>query len=176
MDALKNILNFNKKKTENYLEVIKNGRINIMGKPISSRLYPLFEESNSGNSIYNKEALKSIQYNSEVSRKFFSKNNIDTLHKIMRYQVWLGSNKKYIIGRQSDEELKIIMRSIYLQYGKHRKKGVVEQIKDLNEVVCQYTIPNILSNIEQYLGYKRAVSQLPKPIPLPENLSIKGTK
>ena len=94
----------------------------------------------------------------------------------MRYRVWVESGKKHVIGRQSDGELKIIMRSIFLQYGKYRDTRIIDQVKELNKIACQYTIPNILSNVEQYIGYKKDLSFLPKPLALPQNLSIKGTK
>ena len=103
----------------------------------------------------------------------FKKN---TLQKIIRYEVWLQSGKRHIIGRQSDDQLKIIMRSIFLQYGKHRNNDLIEQVKDLNQFVCNYSIPNILSNLELYIGYKNDVSNLPEPIPLPVNMSNAGLK
>jgi len=68
------------------------------------------------------------------------------------------------------------MRSIFLQYGKHSNTNIIKQIKELNQLMCNYCIPNILSNIELYIGYKHRVSYLPKPLPHPINLSSTGMK
>ena len=39
-----------------------------------------------------------------------------------------------------------------------------------------YCVPNILSEVQQYLGYLDNVQKLPNPLPLPENLSSAGSK
>ena len=161
---------------ETFFNRVKNGRVNVMGKPLSMNAFPLYEQSNKGDAVYKNEALKSIQTKSRLSNLFFSKYNINILQNILRYQVWYESGEKYIIGKQSEIELKTIMRSIFLQYGKFRSKELIGQVKELNELVSQYTVPNVLSNIELYLGYKKDISYLPKPIPLPVNLSVKGTR
>jgi len=61
------------------------------------------------------EELKGIQSLTPLSRAFFSKQNISSLHTNIRYQVWLDTNKQHVISAQSNEELILIMRSIYLQ-------------------------------------------------------------
>lgn len=155
---------------------VKNGRVNIMGTPIGMSEFPLYEQTKSGDAIYKYEALKSIQSKSKLSNLFFSKYNINILQNILRYQVWYESGQKYVVGKQSEMELKTIMRSIFLQYGKFRNRDLIGQVKELNEIVTQYTVPNVLSNVELYIGYKHDISFLPTPLPLPVNLSITGTK
>jgi hypothetical protein len=173
MDNIK-VINNNRNMNSKLLNNIKNGRINIMGNPISSD--PLFLENNKGNTLYKQEALKSILSPSPLHNLFFSKTNIDHLQHIIRKEVWLQSNKKHLIARQSDNELKIIMRSIYLQNGKHLNYKCIDQIKKLNSIVLNYSIKNILVNIEQYIGYKKHVSNLPVPLSNPKNMSISGLK
>ena len=68
------------------------------------------------------------------------------------------------------------MRSIYLQYSKNLPYNIKEQIKELNTMILDYCIPNILTEVEQYLSYKVNVSTLPKPMARPESLSSAGTK
>lgn len=68
------------------------------------------------------------------------------------------------------------MKSIYLQYSKNQEKNIINQIKKLNALVLDYCIPNILSNIEQHIHYKKTVSSLPKPIEHPKYVSSAGTR
>ena len=68
------------------------------------------------------------------------------------------------------------MKSIYLQYGKNLKTNIQGQVKNLNILVLDYCVPNIISNIELYLGYKKSVSMLPKPLELPKYISDAGTR
>lgn len=152
-----------------------NGRINIMNNKNKSQ-WPLFQQDSNGTKIYKEEALKGIQLDSPLSHIFFSKQNIDLLQNQLRYNVWLRSNKKHVIGRQSDTELEIIMRSIYLQYSKNLEYNIKDQIKELNQVILDYCISNILSEVEQYISYKDNVSKLPNPMERPSSLSNAGTK
>jgi len=176
MDIVKKLFKESRENNEKFLNRIKNGRVDITGIPTSSTNFPLFEEVNSGNHLYKREAMKTILTTSKLQDIFFSKYNIDNLQKILKHQVWLQSRKKHLIGKQSDQQLKIIMRSVYLQYGKNRKNNIVEQIKELNQIVANYAVPNILSNLELYLGFKKDVSTISDPIPLPKNMSSKGQK
>ena len=176
MDTIKNLFKQSRENNEKLLTRIKNGRINIHGTPTSSRAFPLYEESNSGNHLYKAEAMKSILGKTKLHEMFFSKKNIDNLQKLLRFEVWTQSNKRHIIARQSDQQLKIVMRSVFLQYGKHRDKNIISQVKELNIIVARYAVPNILSNVELYLGYKRDVSNIAEPVPLPKNMSSKGRK
>ena len=95
---------------------------------------------------------------------------------MIRYQVYIQTNKKHIIGRQSDLQLKIIMRSMYLQYGKNLQNDIKTQVQQLNTMVVKYSVPKIISGVKQYLAYKRDVSTLPVPMDRPKNLSSAGSK
>lgn len=154
---------------------VLNGRVDIMND-VPSQQWPLFQQNNTGAVNYKEEALRGIQSKSLLSQVFFSKNNIDLLHNQIRYNVWLQSDKKHIIGRQSDTELEIIMRSIYLQYSKNLPYDIKNQIKELNSMILDYCIPNILSEVEQYLSYKVNVSKLPTPMARPKSLTSAGSK
>ena len=46
------------------------------------------------------------------------RTNLNIQNQI-RYKIYTISKGEHTIGEQSDVELKIIMRSIYLQYGKY---------------------------------------------------------
>ena len=61
----------------------------------------------------------------------FSKRNIDCIQKHIQKSVLQKTN--YRIGRQSDLQLQIIMRSIYLQYSKNLDCNYAEQIRELNK-------------------------------------------
>ena len=71
------------------------------------------------------EQLKGIQTSTPLSKAFFSTQNISALHTKIRYQVWLNTNKQHVIGNQSNEELVLIMRSMYLQYSQNQPKNIL---------------------------------------------------
>lgn len=125
------------------------------------------------------EALIGIQEVTPFSLLFFSHKNIDELQKLIKYNVWIGSDKNYKIGNQSEDELKIIMRSVYLQYQKgvpNTSFGIKDGIIRLNKIAVNQLLPDLLSNITQYIGYIKDASTPLKPLPPPINMSQTGNK
>ncbi len=155
---------------------IRNGRVNIMGEPITTQLLPLFEERNNGNTNFYREALTSIAHINPLQENFFSEKNIEILQTLISYHVKLQTDGKHQIARQDDNQLKIVMKSVYLMYGKNQSVDIQGQVKILNSYVLDYCVPNIISNIEQYIGYKKQVSTLPTPLELPRYTSKAGTR
>jgi hypothetical protein len=158
------------------INLLRNGRVDIMGQPISSGINALYDERNTGNAIYYREALNNIAHINPLQEAFFSETNIEVLQTLLSYHINLQSEGKYQISRQDDNQLKIIMKSIYLQFGKNLKTDITEQVKVLNSYVLDYSIPNIIANIEQYIGYKKHVSTMPTPLEHPVYTSKAGTR
>ena len=77
------------------------------------------------------------------------------------------SNGQYNIGNQNCDELKIIMRSIFLQYSKNLRGNIPEQIQALNTLVLNYTIKQVYGEAQGYMQYKYDVSTLVNPIQHP---------
>jgi len=136
----------------------------------------LYEEIDNGNKLFKNEAVKHILSSNRLQELFFSEKNIDILQNLLAYHVKLQSNNRHNISRQSDNELKIVMKSIYLQYGKNSNNNINEQVKELNAYVLDFCVPLILSNIEQYLVFKKDVSTLPIPLDNPKYTSSTGTR
>lgn len=125
---------------------------------------------------YETNALAGIQETTELSRAFFGGNNIKRLQEGIINKVKIKSNGKYSIGYQSQEELMIIMRSIFLQNAKHRNTGLEEQITTLNDIVIDYSVKKIIPAIELYLYYLKDASTNPVPLTQPQNVSRQGTR
>jgi len=111
-----------------------------------------------------------------LNQIYMSPENIENLQTRIRYAVWLASNKQHVIARQSDTELVIIMRSIYLTYGKNLPTNIRQQIQDLNDLVVQETVSKILSQIQQHIWYLYHRSTQPFPLSHPQNMSVHGSR
>jgi len=110
----------------------------------------------------------------DVNTLFFSQKNVDALQQGIRYKVFSRSSK--IIDNQSEREIRVIMRSIYLQYSRNLNTNIIEQVIDLNSKVLDYIVPKIIIEVKQYDTYIRDASTLPDPIDRGLNTSITGTK
>ena len=119
-------------------------------------------------------SLIGLQGTNVLNTAFFSQRNINNIQKQIQKKVLDTTN--YKIGRQSDLQLQIIMRSIYLQYSKNLNCDYTSQIRDLNKKVTDYSVDRIVVEISQFLEYRNEVSRIPDPISLPKNLSNAGEK
>ena len=128
------------------------------------------------NNVINKKStnMTGTMGETELSEMYFSQSNIDSLQNDIITGVFNVSNKK--ICKQSEEELLIIMRSIFIQHAKHLDYNFQEQINELNSRVLSYSIKNIHSSIKQYIGYIDSITKEQTVMDMPKNVSITGDK
>jgi len=151
---------------------IRNGRVDILNKIKGSS--KIVKES-----ILSENNVNSISQsltNTPLSLNFFSKENINNIQLLIRQTVYFRSNNKHIISNQNEQQLLIIMRSMYLQYGKNLNYDIDKQTNVLNNLTVDWAAINILSNIDQYISYKKTCSTLPMPLERAQLPSQKGTK
>ena len=149
-----------------------NGLVNVMSPNVNER-FSLYEQTTKGASNYN-EALTGNLEHTPLSMAFFSKENIEIIQNGLRAGVFKATNQ--YIGNQDYDELKSVMRSVFLQYSANRPDHIAEQIKALNNKVLAYCVPNIVGEIDGYLKYRRDISTLAMPMQMPAMISSKGNK
>lgn len=115
-------------------------------------------------SVY-QDPLMGIQERTPVSSLFFNPRNVDTIQAELQYKVFKKTGIR--IGRQSDKEIKIVMRSVYLQESVNQTRNVKEQIAKLNESVLDYCVKNAASNALQHRQYIADASTMPIPMSHP---------
>ena len=152
----------------------QNGRVTITNDNIKDMR--MIDGKNETMQNFQVEALYGIQETSTLNQLFFSKKNMEIIQNMIRYNVYERSEKKFVIGRQSDIELEIIMRSIYLQHSPNLPDKIKEQIQYLNNLVNNWCVEQIIPEVQQYIGYIKEIEFMPIPIDLPLNLSSKGSR
>jgi hypothetical protein len=112
-----------------------------------------------------------------LSKAYFSPENTKIIQNAIRKEVYDRSGEKHwVIDEQSADELQIVMRSLYLQYAKNLEHDIPGQIKALNKLVVDWSVPRIMSEIGMYEYYLNDISKLPTPLPQPMQVSSAGTK
>ena len=149
-----------------------NGRIDILG-PIGPQFGFSDQIPIRGCSSYN-SALRGTWTETQLSLLFFSEQNIKLLQNQIRVGVYNMSKQQFLIGNQSCDELKIIMRSIYLQNTKNLPVNITKQVEKLNNLVLEYSIRQIYNEAIAYLKYKRDASTMHVIPDHPTNSSSRG--
>jgi hypothetical protein len=138
----------------------KNGRV-IIQEP--NQLILGFKDKINAKATPYSDAMNGIYYDTQLSRVFFSSENQEILQNGIRNGVYNISNKSYLIDKQDYDTLKIIMRSIFLQYSENSPKDIKQQVEKLNRHVLEYSIKNIYGEAKGYLTYINDVSNLAIP-------------
>jgi hypothetical protein len=112
-------------------------------------------------------SLKGIIQESPMSNLFFSDLNVTAIQMTIRYRIFTEKTKT--IGFQSENELFVIMRSIYLQNANSvlTSDKMLENLRTLNGMVVKYSVKNISDQLDQYDGYLAKISSAPVPMEHP---------
>lgn len=108
----------------------------------------------------------------ETARRFFAKANIDRIQ--LQLQKKIRKHMGVTIDRQSDENLLVVMRYVYMQRGTNY--GCDGEVHRLNAHVLDEIVPQVAAGLAQYVGYLRDASTLPVPLARGQATSVKGTK
>ena len=120
-----------------------------------------------------KDALNGIWDVTPLSNAFFSVQNQQIIQNGIRAGVYKLSNEKFVIAQQSDTDIKIVMRTMYLNHCENRTGNIKEQIQELNQYVLNYCIPRVFGEAQGYMNYLRDASTLVVPLAHPTYSSTK---
>jgi hypothetical protein len=155
---------------------ISNGRIDLITQtqsPDISGLFALYDKIPANQCTTFRNPVAGQWDDTILSKAFFSKENIQILQNGIRSGVYYKSNKQYVVGPQDCDSLKIIMRSIFLQYSTNQPQNIATQIEHLNNLVLDYAVFHVYSEAQSYIKYLYDVSSLAVPIAMPISVSQK---
>ena len=118
-----------------------------------------------------------IQYrhsNTDLNTAFFSEQNVDRLQLQIQGAVFAMVGAR--IDRQSDVDLKLVMRGYYLQYARNDPTRVAEELDELNQRVVNFCANRIAVEVEAYRFYRKDILDFPAPIEHPLDVKIYGTR
>ncbi len=159
----------------------QNGRVNLNALPYAGGAsvpdsagfsYPTQSEVS-----FASDMLRGNWDHTALSDAFFTRTNLNRIQEQIRQEVYrMSGPQKYVIDNQDVDELKMVMRAMYLQYAKNNKFDLEGQLKDLNDLVVKWASPRIFSEIKAYNYYLNDISHLPVPLQQPMSMSSAGTK
>lgn len=145
---------------------VNNGRIDIK-TPNTSKLFQMYDKIPANQCVTFRNATEGLWSSTTLSQVFFSLQNIQMIQNGIRAGVYNRSNGQYVIDSQDCDSLKIVMRSVFLQYSANQPDNITQQITDLNKIVLEYCIQQVYSEAQGYMKYVSDVSTLVIPIAHP---------
>ena len=149
-----------------------SARINLTN--CKSNPFELYENLNISNQ--DKYLNTGNQQRTKLSDMYYSQTNIDFLQNEIINQVYKKTSGKYRIVKQSEDELVIVMKSIFLQYARNSDVDVQLQINILNKHVLDYCVNDVYTNLLQYVKYIDDITKEQVVIDRPQNVDVKGNK
>ena len=145
---------------------VNNGRVDIK-TPNTSTLFQMYDKIPANQCVTFRNATEGLWSSSSLSQAFFSQQNIQIIQNGIRAGVYKRSNSQYVIAPQDCDSLKIIMRSVFLQYSANQPDNIPQQINQLNKIVLDYCIQQVYSEAQGYIKYINDASTLVVPISHP---------
>ena len=158
---------------------MQNGRINFTQRSSASGPVDALPGFGHRTEVVASEADDMIRGNMSVNSlnsAFFSPANVQIVQNKIRREVYDRSHGDFLIDEQSVDELLIVMRSMYLQYGKNQPTNIAGQIEELNQIVAEWSVPKILAECSMHKTYLHDIQHLPVPLSHPVLLTKTGTK
>jgi hypothetical protein len=134
------------------------GQPTLTSPPYSTQAFPLYMKPKS--ELYDDVALAVIrsvgQPATPLNSAFFSKDNVTTLQLALidRIRQALG----LVLGRQSDWEMMLMMRQVYLDSADNWPTDVTGEVNRLNAMVLQLAAQAVSTNVTQYMAYSTDVN------------------
>ena len=149
---------------------VNNGRVNIK-TPNTSALFQMYDKIPANQCATFRNATEGLWNETQLSKAYFSQQNIQIIQNGIRAGIYQRSNGQYVIGPQDCDSLKIVMRSVFLQYSANQPHNIQQQIAQLNKMVLEYCIQQVYSEAQGYMKYVDDVSTLVVPIAHPVQVS-----
>ena len=145
---------------------VNNGRVDIK-TPNTSTLFQMYDKIPANQCVTFRNATEGLWTSNSLSNAFFSEQNIQIIQNGIRAGIYHRSNGQYVIGPQDCDSLKIVMRSVFLQYSANQPNNITQQIAQLNKIVLEYCIQQVYSEAQGYMKYINDASTLVVPISHP---------
>jgi len=141
-----------------------NGRVNILepNPEIQFKMQERLAVKNKATEF--REALDGIWESNVLAQVFFSGENVQIIQNGLRAGVYKKSEYRFVVAPQNIDTLKVIMRSIYLQYAEHYADNITGQVERLNQLVLDYAIPSVFNEAVGYVKYCQDQSSLVVPL------------
>lgn len=150
------------------------GRVNLDAQNEDIARLPGFQYQTSGSVSATMDGIRGNWEPNLLNQTFFSTANFQILQNKIRYEVYKQTHT--VIDEQSSDDLFMIMRAIYLTYGRNLPTNIAGQVEELNKLVADWCVPKIAAELGMYVQYLHDIDKMPVPLSHPVSQSSAGTR
>jgi hypothetical protein len=151
------------------------GRVNLEADNATNvQRLPGFQYETQGSFTAGQDGIRGNWEPNTLNQTFFSQENFQIVQNKIRFEVYQKTGE--IIDQQSADDLFMIMRAMYLQWGKNLPYNIAQQITELNERVADWCVPKIVAELHMFKQYQKDIANMPVPLAHPVNISAAGTR
>jgi hypothetical protein len=112
-----------------------------------------------------------------LSNIYFSSENTQRIQKLIKQAIFIKTNKKFRLDSDQDpKEIFLSMKAVFIENAQLNTKMPIREVKRLNNLVVETTVPGMLTHILQYYGYLKDINQPRELINRPINVNHAGRK
>jgi hypothetical protein len=137
-----------------------SGRVPELNRSAKTTLIP--DKPNygiEGDDRFSRQAISGLHAKTKLNQAFFSEDNINYIQDELRYSVHQKTG--IVIDNQSVDELRIIMRGIYLQEFPYTPGNEADDIRELNKKVLAFSVDQVSNAV---LHHKKFLNDLKNPL------------
>jgi len=155
---------------------VKSTGVRTKGFTFDEVPFLAFQEHRKKYSDVASEAYKGYGTDSELSKVFFSDDNVRRVQKGLTYYIEKYTKNKVLIEDQPTLDIIVYMQNTFYTYGRFLERDIDKQIKELNMICIKEMIPLVITQIKQHLVYIRDISRPPAMMDQPLNVSGAGRR
>lgn len=152
--------------------------VNVASEISKAKLLPaLFLQYHPDNDLYYKTTQTVLQRPDpnipDLEALYFSQENIDIVKRMVVLQVFKRSNQQFHIDPPSNPSIIHYMRYIFNIYSQNQRFNITQQIRQLNQMVCDLVVPKVIIQSQQYIGYLKDKFEKRELLDLPVNANLR---
>jgi hypothetical protein len=157
-----------------YQEILDDREFLVTGESVKDDYH--YDTAKQTKPTMNKEGVFGVFTSSQLNYLYFHEKNIKSIQNKIRYTIWKMSKNQFVISDQKQDDLFIIMRSVFLKYSRNLPTNIKEQINELNEIVVDSIAQKLLTNVKSHVKYLEDINSPYKIMERPRNTSSTGMK
>lgn len=152
--------------------------LHVANEISKAKLLPaLFLQYHPDNDLYYKTSKVMLQrpdaYVPNLEQLFYSPENVGIVKRMVVLQVFEKSDKQFHVDPPTDGSILHYMKYVFNIHAQNQRFNITQQIRQLNQMVCDLVVPKVIVQSQQYIGYLKDKFGKRELLDLPVNANLR---